>query len=103
MDFFKVKCLACGKTFALTETDIIAMTECCCSHCSEKMSVWQFCELKHEYYSLILKLHKVISTRVVPIPNVRLFAWELAEADGDFTRMLLHEIQDLESSEEIEI
>ena len=103
MDFFKVKCLACGKTFGLTETDIIAMTECRCPHCGAKMSVWQFCELKHEYYSLMLKLHKVISAGVTPIPNIRLFAWELAEADGDFARTLLQKIKDLENTEETKI
>lgn len=103
MDFFKVKCLACGKTFGLTETDIIAMTECRCPHCGQKMSLWQFCELKYEYYSLILKLHKAVSASLTPLPDVRFFAWELAEAGGNLTMTLLQKIKDLENAEETEI
>lgn len=102
MDFFKVKCLACGGNFELTETEVIAMTECRCPHCGAKMSIWQFCELKYEYFSLILKLHKVVSAGLTPLPNIRLFTWELARADGDITRRLLQEIKNLEGKGDYE-
>lgn len=95
-DLFKVKCLICGENFGLTETEIISMTECRCQHCGAKMNIWQFCELKHEYYTLMLKLHKVVSAGITPLPNIRLFTWELTEADGDIARTLLWEIKNLE-------
>ena len=85
VDLFEVKCLVCGKNFDLTEEKVITMTECRCPNCETQMSVWQFCKLKHEYYSLALRLHNVVSAQLTPLPDIRLFTWKLAEADLENT------------------